>query len=244
MCSEAHSESDSPRVSVVNERHVIAKDVARALSLCDLCCCLLLLAMTGLSSLSSPIAPFTVPPTSTNSVPMRCFHRSRKSLIRHARQMHAMHPPRVDAQEEASRPLSELLQSLPQELYDWIYKLTFSAEPNGEVDIETSNTFPALLHVDRLSRETFAVSYSTTTTFTFKYRFGKGMSFVNRWSRDRSSRQYGLVAFIVAKFDAHVLDQTDQHSYVTKQKDMAEHVFDWAEDFLGDSLLSVLRVQV
>lgn len=55
--------------------------------------------------------------------------------------------------------LATLLQSLPQELYDEIYELTFTADPTEAVDLESDNPFPERLYVNHHSRELFAKSY-------------------------------------------------------------------------------------
>ncbi|PPJ60196.1 hypothetical protein CBER1_10127 [Cercospora berteroae] len=85
--------------------------------------------------------------------------------------------------------LRDLLESLPQELYDYVYKLTFTAEKkihvytNSKAEIDTTlaalvqklqtptitlnESFPHLLHVDQASREHFATSYFGTSGSIF-----------------------------------------------------------------------------
>ncbi|WPB03208.1 uncharacterized protein RHO25_007845 [Cercospora beticola] len=65
----------------------------------------------------------------------------------------------------ASRDLSELLQTLPQELYSKIYDEVFNVVPNNVVVLDRSYRWPHLLHVDAASREAYAKSYFGLNTF-------------------------------------------------------------------------------
>lgn len=60
--------------------------------------------------------------------------------------------------------LGHLMQSLPQELYDTIYDLTFTFDI-GEVIIDSTYRTPSRLRVDRNSRELFAKQYYRDNTF-------------------------------------------------------------------------------
>lgn len=70
--------------------------------------------------------------------------------------------------------LPTLVQSLPQELYDTVYDLVFTA---GDLHVIHANyQFPTLLHVSKASRQQFANSYyGGGSTFVFqdvsKWRF-------------------------------------------------------------------------
>lgn len=62
---------------------------------------------------------------------------------------------------------SRLLQSLPQELYDRIYDLTFTAVAEDNIRMTKHFRFPAVLHVDHASRELAAAAYySQNKVFT------------------------------------------------------------------------------
>ncbi|CAK1358073.1 uncharacterized protein RHO25_007843 [Cercospora beticola] len=65
--------------------------------------------------------------------------------------------------------LRELMQSLPQELYDEIYNLTFTA--NQKV-LYVTRTYhpPHLTRIDHNSRTKFVASYYRNTTFLFTRR--------------------------------------------------------------------------
>ncbi|CAK1358705.1 unnamed protein product [Cercospora beticola] len=98
-----------------------------------------------------------------------------------------------------SLTLRDLLESLPQELYDYIYKLTFTAEKkihvytNGQAQIDITlctlvkkleiptitlnERFPHLLHVDRASRKQLATSYFGTSGSIFITPVDKNASF-------------------------------------------------------------------
>lgn len=93
----------------------------------------------------------------------------------------------------ASLKLRALIDSLPQELYDEIYDLAFTAEPKiriysgkdidedlvlGFAELERASlqrvvklneAIPRLLHVDRASRKKFAESYFGHPDSTFVY---------------------------------------------------------------------------
>lgn len=144
--------------------------------------------------------------------------------------------------------LPELVQRLPQELYDEIYKLTFTAEPDTVVNIEHVNPFSAMLHVDARSREIFAESYYSTTHFTFKYGPHKDLSFLYRWFGTLSDRHNHLVSSLVAKMDMHMLDTSHRASYINTQKNFAADEFLAVSRWLGGVALvemkHVLRIQV
>ncbi|KAK4617917.1 hypothetical protein CLAFUW4_11807 [Fulvia fulva] len=66
----------------------------------------------------------------------------------------------------SSEDLNHLLGTLPQELYDEIYTLTFTPSSHTHA-FSTSWQPPHLLHVDRASRALFAEKYfGTASTFT------------------------------------------------------------------------------
>lgn len=60
------------------------------------------------------------------------------------------------------------LQGLPQELYDKIYNLTFSAIRVPRATIDSHYRPPATLQVDQASRELFANVYYSTCNFRFR----------------------------------------------------------------------------
>jgi len=68
----------------------------------------------------------------------------------------------------ATEDLAPLLQSLPQEIYDEIYELTFSATcttPNT-IEIDTKHySPPSILQVDTASRRLAALTYYSSHTF-------------------------------------------------------------------------------
>ena len=68
----------------------------------------------------------------------------------------------------ATEDLAPLLQSLPQEIYDEIYELTFSATcttPNT-IEIDTKHySPPSILQVDSASRRLAVPSYYSSHTF-------------------------------------------------------------------------------
>lgn len=83
----------------------------------------------------------------------------------------------------AAPSIGDLLQSLPQELSNEIYNLTFTAGANGIVDLENDKPFPQLLHVDHRSREEFAKSYYSATRFTFNPYGNTNMPVLTEWYR-------------------------------------------------------------
>lgn len=64
------------------------------------------------------------------------------------------------------RPLSQLLRTLPQELFERIYHATFTAPPTVIYIVEPFPP-PHLLEVSRDSRSLFARSYYSSTAFAF-----------------------------------------------------------------------------
>lgn len=71
------------------------------------------------------------------------------------------------AQDTASSDaLRRALQNLPQELYDHIYNLTFTALADDTVRITKHHRFPAVLHVDHASRELAAAAHYSQNKFS------------------------------------------------------------------------------
>lgn len=64
-----------------------------------------------------------------------------------------------------TRSLREDLQTLPQELWDEIYDLTFSGKSINTVRVDSTYRPPALLRVNRSTRSEFANHYYSTTDF-------------------------------------------------------------------------------
>lgn len=72
--------------------------------------------------------------------------------------------------------LAVRVQSLPQELYDQVYDLVFTAPVGQVVDINASYVPPAALQVNLSSRKQFANSYYGNTVFTLEDDFTVEMS--------------------------------------------------------------------
>lgn len=68
---------------------------------------------------------------------------------------------------DGTSPLREHLETLPQELYDMIYDLTFTAEERVVYVLQRKHYPPHLLQVDHHSRQKFTASYYSSTTFLF-----------------------------------------------------------------------------
>lgn len=64
--------------------------------------------------------------------------------------------------------LHQLLQTLPQELYDRIHDLTFTPTSNATVSIANNYTPPSPLQVSAATRQSFAQSYYTSNAFHSK----------------------------------------------------------------------------
>lgn len=74
--------------------------------------------------------------------------------------------------------LREQLEDLPRELYDWIYKLTFTVNSgfvkisktgrDGPKDSPRPSPFPNLLHVSRASRSLYASKYYAQSIFVLR----------------------------------------------------------------------------
>lgn len=77
--------------------------------------------------------------------------------------------------DDAPRSTHELLDTLPQELYDKIYKEVFTAGDGNVVVVHKDHKPPAALQVDSASRENFAESYYNNSIFVLSweksYRF-------------------------------------------------------------------------
>ena len=71
--------------------------------------------------------------------------------------------------------LATRVQSLPQELYDHIFNEVFTAPSEDIVTIDRSSRPPKCLQVNRRSRELFAQSYYSNTTFSIS---------LSTWSAD------------------------------------------------------------
>lgn len=75
-----------------------------------------------------------------------------------------MDPGEASAKQPAdTEKLNDLLQTLPQELYDEIQEYTFTI--NQPVEIDWDYRQPAVLRVDHTSREGYAASYHRDCTF-------------------------------------------------------------------------------
>lgn len=68
------------------------------------------------------------------------------------------------------RPLRELLDTLPQELYDQIYEEAFTAASGTYVIVAKNHKPPAAMQVDRASRRKFIESYYCQTIFILEYK--------------------------------------------------------------------------
>lgn len=67
-----------------------------------------------------------------------------------------------------TQTLRNQLDNLPQEIYDDIYELVFIAKPSVvQIIYHKDYDFPRLLHVDQVSRATYAKSYFSNTSFIF-----------------------------------------------------------------------------
>ncbi|KAF7196627.1 hypothetical protein HII31_01997 [Pseudocercospora fuligena] len=66
---------------------------------------------------------------------------------------------------KCTRSLSDLVQSLPQELYDMIYDATFTAAPETLIvrDSSCAQIISSLMHVDRRSRLIYAEQFYGNT---------------------------------------------------------------------------------
>lgn len=124
-------------------------------------------------------------------------------------------------------PLCELMQTLPQELYDEIYKLTFTAIPDGMVDIKAGNPFPHLLHVDRQSRERFAASHFASTTFSVPYDESKGLELMHDWFKVLAKEHSERVDKIVMGLQMLDIDpdKAGRPRFIAEQKKRIEGVF-------------------
>lgn len=143
----------------------------------------------------------------------------------------------------SSASLATLLQSLPQELYDEIYELVFTADQSEIVDLESDNPFPARLYVDHHSRELFAKSYYANTTFTLQRT---RMDIFSRWAKSLSWRHYGLVGSFIVKVE---MLRAAKGRSVEKQRGLAAAALCDIADFLvrgafGKGIRGALRVQV
>ncbi|KAF2216975.1 hypothetical protein CERZMDRAFT_93040 [Cercospora zeae-maydis SCOH1-5] len=79
----------------------------------------------------------------------------------------AQHPP-PNEELHVTAALRDRMMALPQELFDEIYNLTFTADKQvRHITNALSGRPPHLLHVDRHSRKKFAASYYRNTTFLF-----------------------------------------------------------------------------
>lgn len=67
-----------------------------------------------------------------------------------------------------ARTLHQLLQSLPQELYDHIFDFTFTKTPPHTIKLTASYQPPTCLQVSHHTRQTFAEAYYQNTTFELR----------------------------------------------------------------------------
>lgn len=65
--------------------------------------------------------------------------------------------------------LHDRVQSLPPELYDYVYDLTFTAFPTQHAELGSTYRPPSCLQVSKASRAKFAASYYAHTTFIFTH---------------------------------------------------------------------------
>ena len=66
--------------------------------------------------------------------------------------------------------MRELLQTIPQELYDEIYELTFAAPGGLKFLIDCKYTTPNVMQVDRATRASFAIDYYANNAFALRTR--------------------------------------------------------------------------
>lgn len=131
---------------------------------------------------------------------------------------------------EESIQLANLVQALPQELYDDIYILTFTFEPGTIVDLddETNKAFPSIMQVDRFHREEIAKIYYSTACFTCTYKPEKYQSRLYKWA-NTLSRKHNLLVWIsnevTVKVQVGRLDKSNATEYVEHQKQLAVTVF-------------------
>ena len=136
------------------------------------------------------------------------------------------------------KSLPELVQALPQELYDEIYDLTFTADDNATVELRRdSKPFPSLLHVDRSSRDIFAKSYYANTTFTLAHSYfgrpgpAEDLDFFNEWL-GLTAEHICLVENIIVKLEMRVYDIRNRAAYISAQKEAAFDTMEFLNHFL------------
>lgn len=100
--------------------------------------------------------------------------------------------------------LAHLVQSLPQELYDCVYNLTFTAN-DEEVNIFYTYSPPRILAVSRATRTQAAATYYSTTTF-----FCSSRRYLFRWLLSLSSPHLSY------------LRKTDYHHSVVGMEEVAQ----------------------
>lgn len=86
----------------------------------------------------------------------------------------------------ATKNFAALVQSLPQELYDEIYDLTFTADDEPRV-INKDYKPPHLLYVDRASRTKYVKSYYGNGTFMLPPAFGQ------TWARSVPATHFDMI---------------------------------------------------
>lgn len=64
--------------------------------------------------------------------------------------------------------LADHLRNLPQELFDLVYDMVFTADNGARVRIDNSYKPPCLLAVNRASHERYAKSYFHSSIFVMK----------------------------------------------------------------------------
>lgn len=74
----------------------------------------------------------------------------------------------MDNHSSATTSLRDRIQSLPQELYDMVYDLTFKL-PSGAIDVHKNYKLPFQLHINRAIREDCAQRYFSNH-FNFPFR--------------------------------------------------------------------------
>lgn len=90
----------------------------------------------------------------------------------------------------ADHLLPRLVQSLPQELYDEIYKLVFTASTSDHVVVTPNFPLPPQLRVSKASRDQFLDSYLHNTTFVF----AESMHY--RWISSLDRRTFDKIAHV------------------------------------------------
>lgn len=126
---------------------------------------------------------------------------------------------------------SEHVQSLPKELYDWIYELVFTAGSTGwPIRVRNSYRPPAMLQVSRASRQKFATSYYGSSN-GFKFRDEMGM---RKWLKSLEYEEKVLLQEIIYK-DGYISETLKgPFSPFTMVDDILEKIDEAGIDWLDD----------